>query len=318
MPNGYWVHVHRVAMACRFEITLPPENEAGLAASRSALDEVDRLEARLSLFRETSEISRINKRAAASPVRVEPDLFSLLEECRALHHETEGAFDITSGPLSTCWGFLRREGRVPEPEELEAALLNVGMQNIVLDSRIRTIRFTRAGVEINLGSIGKGYALDRVGGSMRRRGIRAALLSGGSSSVLAMGSGSPSGGWVVGVRHPLRRNNRLARLRLWNCGMATSGGGEQHFESGGKRYSHVIDPRTGSPAERVAGVTVIARSAAVADALATAFCVGGRDLAERYCSTHRDVVAIITGSVPRDRVVITGTSDRCKVEIVDE
>lgn len=305
-------------MACRFEVTLPPEKHADLPVARSALDDVDRLEARLSIFRETSEISRINRLAAAAPVRVESDLFALLEECRLLHDETEGAFDITSGPLSRCWGFLRRNGRVPERGEIEAALVTVGMQYVALDALSRAIRFTREGVEINLGSIGKGYALDRVGGSMRMMGTRAALLSGGSSSVLAIGSGSSSGGWVVGVRHPQRRDTRLARLRLWDCGMATSGGGEQYFDTGGRRYSHVMDPRTGCPVEGVAAATVIARSAAVADALATAFCVGGQKLAERYCSTHRDLVAIVTETRQPARPVITGASDCCTVELVDE
>lgn len=321
----YWLHVYRAAMACRFEVTLPPDNPAAVSTAGAALDEIDRLEDRLSIFRDTSELSHINKLAATGPVPVKPDLFSLLEQCRVLYDETEGAFDVTSGPLSRCWGFLKREGRIPEPHELEEARSVVGMQNLVLDSESRTARFNRPGIEINLGSIGKGYALDRIASNMRARGVSAALLSGGSSSVLAMGSGWRAEGWVVGVRHPLRKNARIAELRLWNCGMATSGGGEQYFESEGKRYSHIIDPRTGVPAEGVAGVTVVARSAAVADALATAFYVGGRTLAERYCSSHRDVLAIVVedvgvkegGVATRElaRPLIIGESSRCKVDI---
>ncbi len=300
-------------MACRFEVTLPAGAAADLAAARDALDQIDRLEDQLTVYRDSSEVSFINRTAALGPVVVENGLFELISLSQRLHDETEGAFDITSGPLIRCWGFLKRQGRVPAPEEVDAARAMVGMRRVVLDGASRSVKFKLAGVEINLGSIGKGYALDRVAASMRARGVPSALLSGGSSSVLAVGNGSGDG-WRVGVRHPRVRQSRLAILKLRDCALATSGSEEQHFESGGERYGHIIDPRSGMPAKGVASATVVAASAALADALATAFFVGGRSLAECYCGTHSGVLALMLEE--RDlKPVIIGENKSCNLEV---
>ncbi|HVF26960.1 MAG TPA: FAD:protein FMN transferase [Pyrinomonadaceae bacterium] len=310
----YWLHVNRSAMACRFEVTIPPSEQSGVEVARDALDEVDRLEEQLTIFRESSEVTFINREAASAPVRVEPSLFELLLLCQQLYCETDGAFDITSGPLSNCWGFLRKQNRVPTSNQIEESRSYVGSDKLLLDCESHTIRFARPGVGINLGSIGKGYALDRVARTMRGR-VRTALLSAGSSSVLAVGSGDTGhNGWSVGVRNPRCLDRRLALLRLRDCAMSTSGSEEQYFVHDGKRYGHIIDPRTGQPAEHVAGVTVIAQSAAVSDALATAFYVGGPALAERYCSRHPDVLAIML-EADAERPVVFGSNRKCEVEI---
>jgi len=315
--SGYWQHVSRPAMACRFEVTLPLEDQAGVSAARQALDEVDRLEDQLTIFREGSEVSFINREAAASPVYVEQSLFSLLLLCQKLCRETGGAFDITSGPLSRCWGFLRRQGRIPEPDEIEEARALVGGDKLLFDCESRAIRFARPGVEINLGSVGKGYALDRIAAMMRRR-VRMALLGAGSSSICAIGGGGDW--WTVGVRHPADKERRLAVARLRDAALSTSGAEEQFFEYGGKRYGHVIDPRTGWPACRVASVTVIASSptvgAAVTDALATAFYVGGPELAEAYCDTHPGVLVLMLES-GADHPILFGSNNKCEVEIIN-
>jgi len=294
-PFGHWLHVSREAMACRFEVTLPASDPEGISAARLALDEIERLEAQLTVFRETSEVSAINRRAGEAPVEVEPSLFNLLSLAEKLHRETEGAFDLTAGPLIRCWGFFRRQGRVPDAEELEVARRRVGMSQLALNAADRTVRFLRPGVEINLGAIGKGHALDQVATSLRRRKVGDALLSGGSSSVVAVGGGG--GGWLVGIRNPRRTGARVANLRMKDCALATSGAGEQYFVSNGRRYGHIFDPRTGVPAEGIAGVSVVAASGAVADALSTAFFVGGSGLAGRYCANHPGVLALV---VPED------------------
>jgi thiamine biosynthesis lipoprotein len=315
--SGYWQRVSRAAMACRFEVTLPLEDQAGVSAARQALDEVDRLEEQLTIFRESSEVSFINREAATNPARVEQSLFSLLLLCRELCRETGGAFDITSGPLSRCWGFLRREGRIPEPDEIEEARALVGGDKLLFDRESLAVRFARPGVEINLGSVGKGYALDRVAAMMRKR-VRAALLSAGSSSILAIGGamGGGNNGWTIGVRHPGDKERRLAVAQLRDAALSTSGGEEQFFECGGKRYGHIIDPRTGWPADRVASVTVIAQSAAVTDALATAFYVGGPELAAGYCDAHPGVLVLMLES-GADRPILFGANDKCEVEIIN-
>jgi thiamine biosynthesis lipoprotein len=304
-------------MACRFEATLPISDRQGVNSVRNALGEAGNLEQQLTIFKESSEVSYINRTAAMRSVRVEESLFALLVLCQELSRETKGAFDITSGPLSDCWGFLRRQGRIPESREIEAARALVGADQLLLDRATRTIRFQREGIYLNLGSIGKGYALDRIAATIEKR-VQACLLTAGSSSIRAIGSPDRAGaGWIVGVRHPGNKNRRLAVLRMRDCAMATSGGEEQYFEHNGKRYGHIIDPRSGMPAEPVSSVTVITRSAAIADALATAFFVGGPELAESYCSTHTGVLTIMLES-GSEHAVVFGNNTLCEVEIISE
>ena len=306
-PKGWWLHVNRTAMACRFEVTLPMRDQAGVAVATDALNQIDGLEAQLSVFRESSEVSCINRQAATEAVRVEDSLFDLLTLCKKLHRDTDGTFDITSGPLTRCWGFLKREGRLPSTDEIESARLLVGSNQLLLDDETRTIRFLRAGMEVNLGSIGKGYALDRVATSIRDR-VRTALLNAGASSIVAIGAGGcdqgREEGWSVGLRHPRDKNERLATLRLRDCAVSTSGSEEQFFEHDGQRYGHIIDPRSGWPAQDVTSVSVVARSGAISDALATAFYIGGKELAERYCSSHAEVLVIMLEKKAEHPVVI--------------
>lgn len=281
-------------MACRFEITLASEDAAWLPIVREALDGVDRLEDELSVFRGTSAVCCINREASAGAVAASPELVSLLQHCDDLRRATGGAFDVTSTPLSRCWGFLLRAGRLPSPIEIDAARAAVGGEGIRLDREAMTVRFDRPGIEINLGAIGKGYALDRVAAVMRRSGVTRALLSAGRSSLLAI-----AGAWNVEIVSP-RRDRPLARVQLRDAALGTSGAGEQYVEIDGVRYGHVIDPRTGWPARGIVSASVMASSAAVADALSTAFLIGGIELAERYCAAHADVVALITpeGAAP--------------------
>ena len=317
LSETYWLHVSRRVMACRFEVTLPAWDRTGVRAARIALDESEKLEQKLTIFKENSEVSYINSNGASFPVRVEAALFTLLLLCLELNRETNGAFDITSGPLSRCWGFLKREGRIPEPAQLEKAVSVVGSDKLLLDRSSGTVLFKRYGVEINFGSIGKGYALDRISAMIRNR-VQIALLSAGSSSISAIGSGDIChNGWMVGVRHPRDKNRRLAVLKIRDSALSTSGNDEQYFEHQGKRYGHIIDPRSGQPAEGVSGVTVVAQSAAVADALATAFYIGGPDLAQRYCSTHSEILVIMLES-ESERPIVFGSNRRCELEIISE
>jgi thiamine biosynthesis lipoprotein len=303
-PDEHWIRVHRPAMACRFEVTLSGDDAAKVPAAREALDEIDRIESSLTVFRETSDLVRVNRVAFREPVAVDEALFGLLRLCGELHARTAGAFDVTTTTLSRCWGFLRREGRLPSAEEIAAARAVVGMDGVELDEIRRTVRFRRPGLELNLGAIGKGYALDRVGALLRRRGVSRALLSAGGSSVLALG-GDPSG-WIVDLRSPQAKRERLARLRLRDAALGTSGAGEQFVEVGGKRYGHVLDPRTGWPASGVLSASVVAPEAAVADALSTAFLIGGADLARRYCAAHSGVLALVTPDDGSERPRVFG------------
>lgn len=303
--RGYWIRVYRHAMACRFEITLAAEDAAFVPAARTALDEIDRLEGELSVFRETSAISQVNRRAAGEPVVVPRHLIDLLADCQRIHRETGGAFDITTTPLSRCWGFLRREGRLPDPGALEAARACVGLDAVHVSGDERSVSFEQPGIELNLGAVGKGYALDQASVGLRRSGARHALLSAGRSSLLALGGRGD--GWHVDLVSPLMPGRTIAGLWLRNAAVGTSGAGEQFVIADGRRYGHVIDPRTGWPATGVVSASVVASDAATADALSTAFLVGGIDLAERYCVEHRNVLALITRDDGSERPMAFGS-----------
>ncbi len=273
-------------MACRFEVLLDSADASLVPAARAALDEVDRIEAALTWFRDTSELKRLNRDAARGPVVAGLELFALLRLCDEIHALSGGAFDPTSTPLSRAWGFLAREGRLPEASEIEQARQAVGWGQVVLDQQERSVRFARPDLELNLGSIGKGWALDRIAAGLRAAGVTRARLSAGGSSQRAWGRGP----WEVALTSS---GETLARLRLRDAALGTSGAGEQHFELAGRRYGHLIDPRSGWPAEGMRSASAIAGEAAVADALATAFFIGGAPTAEAVCAARPGVVALL-------------------------
>jgi thiamine biosynthesis lipoprotein len=290
----------RRAMATAFQILLPWGTQDAGAAAENALDHIDCLEQQLTVYRDSSEVSRLNRLAAVAPVPVEAGLFDLLTLAARMTEATGGAFDITAGPLIKAWGFFSRQGRVPGEDELAEALAKVGMRHVSLDPERKAVRYARPGVEINLGSIGKGYALDRAGELLRNEWrVASGLLNGGNSSVLALGTppGDPAG-WMVGLRHPWQPDRRLAVVRLRGRAMATSGAMYQHFEYNHKKLGHLLDPRTGRPAEGVACATALAPTAAEADALATAFYVLGVEPTRRYCEAHPEFGAVLVPDGP--------------------
>ncbi len=288
------LHLRRRAMATKFEIILPFGTPDAVQMGEEAFDLLDRLEDQMTVYRDSSEISRLNQQAFAGPVRVERRLFGLLELAARIHRETEGAYDITAGALIKAWGFFRGPRRVPSEEEREAARQRVGMDKVTLDAERCTVRFQQPGIEINLGSIGKGYALDRLARKLRSRECRRMLLHGGTSSVYAGGCpAEEERGWQVAILHPWDRSRRLARVWLRDRALGTSAATHQHLEYNGRKLGHILDPRTGWPACGIASASVLAPSAAEADALSTAFYVGGLELAQRYCEAHRGIAAIL-------------------------
>jgi thiamine biosynthesis lipoprotein len=298
-------------MATGFEIALPLGTPLAQGAATMGLEEIDRLEAQLTVYREDSDVARINRFAAAGIMPVEKCLFELLEVAREIHQETEGAYDIAVGALIKSWGFFRRQGRVPTEGERAQALQRSGQRRVVLDHEHRTIHFTARGVEINLGSIGKGYALDRVGLLLRKGwNIRCGLLHGGTSSVLGIGSppGQPEG-WDMGLGHPEDARRRLGLVRLRDRALGTSSATYQHLIHEGRKLGHILDPRSGWPAEQLASATAIAPNAALADALATAFFVLGEPGTRVYCQKHPEVGAVLLPTGLRATPVIVGNVD---------
>ncbi|MGI8979322.1 MAG: FAD:protein FMN transferase [Pirellulaceae bacterium] len=330
--QNWLTQISREAMACEFEVLLDAKKYPdGPEVAVEALDLVEALEAQLTVYRDTSEVSRLNQQACVQPVVVEERLFELLTQAKELWKATNGALDITSGALTKVWGFYRRQGNMPSEAEVATALAKVGSQHLELDASLQSVQFLVPGLEINLGAIGKGHTLDRCAELLVSRGIHDFLIHGGNSSVLARGvrgqgktesgqgteveagdslksqisnlkSSSPSPQppasnpplpWSIGLRHPLRPDQRLAEFTLHDQALGTSGSGSQFFHHGGKRYGHILDPRTGWPAEQVLSATVIAPTAAEADALSTAFYVLGLEGAQEYCQRQPEVSALL-------------------------
>ena len=294
---GYLTRVGRRAMACQFEVSLKAgaTGEAKEAAIE-ALDLVDQLESQLTVYRDDSEVSQMNRTAHLGPVNVESRLFELLTLAAEINRNSGGAYDIVTGALTKLWGFFRRQGRVPDDAELASAMQRSGMRLVELDREQRTVRYLAPGVEINLGSIGKGYAVDRMAELMTEKGIGDFLLHGGNSSVLGRGGAdgdSGRRGWWIGLMNPLEAERRIGQVFLHNRALGTSGSGTQFFVHEGKRYGHILDPRTGQPAEGVLSVTVAAPTAAEADALATTLYVLGVERAREYCRGREDISAVI-------------------------
>ena len=274
------------AMATRFEVALHGDNPAALrAAGEEALRLVEQLEEQLSLFRASSEIAYLNARAAREPVRVTPPVFALLQHAQKLHEESSGAFDITIAPLVRCWGFMGGDGRMPRPEEVAEARSKVGMGLVQLSPHDFTVRFAREGVMLDLGAIGKGYAIERAAEVLREAGVTSALLHGGTSSVQAIGQPPGEEFWKIAIQTPSptadTQPTLLATVQLKDEAMSVSGVWGNSFQVGGRTFGHIIDPRTGEPALGTVLAAVVLPSATETDALSTALLTLGRAGHER-------------------------------------
>ena len=288
------VQVTHPAMGSEFELLLEGPDRTHLReVAQVACEEIDALEQQLSSYIPTSDVCWLNRTAPQRPARVEPELFRLLQRAHQVHAETEGAFDITVGPLIKCWGFFRRQGALPSAEALAAARTQMGMEHIHLDPTDRSVSFDRAGIEINLGGIGKGYAVQRVIDLLRRYRVDRAFIHVGHSSMTAWGRLSGDPGWPVGLRHPRRVDKRLGTVYLHDGSLSASGDYEQFFEVGGQSYSHILDPRTGAPAPGTWSAWAQTPDGAWADALSTAFFVLGIGKTRQYCRVHEEVGAAL-------------------------
>jgi FAD:protein FMN transferase len=282
-------------MATTFEVALPVGTPRAVEAAEDALDLIDQLEDQLTIYRETSEVSRLNAHAADNPVSIQRNLFDLLTHAATLTNDTSNAFDIAVGASIQAWGFHKRQGSIPPPDVLKAARHASGMRHVLLNAENCTVKFRRAGLSINLGAIGKGYALDQAAERLQTRwGINSALLHGGGSSVRAIGRpyGHPRG-WAIALRHPTDDSVTLGTVYLDNEGLGTSAATFQYFEYQGRKYGHLLDPRTGSPAQGTANASVIAPSATEADAISTAYFVLGAKIAVAHCLARPWLAAVL-------------------------
>jgi thiamine biosynthesis lipoprotein len=290
------VRCSRRAMATTFEVAIPVgAHPDPVSAAEDALNLIDQLEDQMTVYRDTSEVSQLNAAAAAAFVEVEPHLFELFSRCAVWTRETAGAFDIATGALTKAWGFYRRDGAVPPASELIRAMRATGFRHVVLDEVRTAAKFRVAGLELNLGAVGKGYALDRAAELLRTKWrVRSALLHGGGSSVYAIGC--PPGdvwGWPIRLKHPNQPEESLGVVRLADAGLGTSAATFQFFEYNGRKLGHLLDPRTGWPAAGTASASVVAPTAAEADAMSTAAFVSGAEGAERLTRLRPALGAVV-------------------------
>ncbi|MBX3422824.1 MAG: FAD:protein FMN transferase [Pirellulaceae bacterium] len=294
--------VSRPMMGCQFEILLNQHQYAtGVDAALTTLQLIEHIENSLSVYRPHSYVSKVNRFGSLRPVWVDQETLQLVHLAIDVHRWTGGAFDVTAGSLSEAWGFSRRQGSLPSPEQIQSALAKVGTQHLQVDDDSSTIALSQPGMCINTGGIGKGYALDRAAELLLESGVNDFMIHGGLSSIVAYGrrSGPLSNGWKVALKHPWRWEETLETFTLHNQALGTSGSGKQYFHFGGRRYSHLIDPRSGWPADQMMSATVICPSAAVADSLATGLFILGPQAARDFCQQHPTIRAILVYTAPK-------------------
>ena len=273
------------AMATTFEIFIVhSDTHYAQQAAYTAFDELDRLEAELSRFVENSDISRINTLVANQPLVIGLETFECLQLCARIYADTDGAFDVTIGSLLACWRDVDKTTGTVSEEQLNQARQHTGMHLVKLDEDQHTVQLLTGSVQIDLGGIGKGYALDRMAKLLNHWDIDTALISGGASSVLALKPPPATKGWPITLGSPYNSKQTLAGLCLQN--RALSGSGLQ-------KGRHIIDPRTAKPVEGKLAAWASAAGAATSDALSTAFMVMAPEEVEQYCSNHPDTLAML-------------------------
>lgn len=282
MPaHAEWLHrVEDGIMGTRIVVELwADDREQGEAAIEAVLDEMRRIDRDMSTFKPTSEVSIVNARAASEAIPISEELFDLLTQAAEYSRLTEGAFDITYASVGYMYDF--HEHKRPDQAQIDKALPAVNYRHVLLDPKSHTVKFSQPGVRIDLGGIGKGHAVDRGIAILQQRGISHALVTaGGDSRIIGDRFGQP---WVVGIRHPDRKDEVIARIPLEDTAISTSGDYERYFEENGVRYHHIIDPHTGQSARKVRSATIIGPTATRTDGLSkTAFVLGAEKAIEIY------------------------------------
>jgi thiamine biosynthesis lipoprotein len=247
------------AMGTAFSIVAYGEDRGRLQSAVSeGLEEARRLDEMLSNYKPASEWSAVNRLAGDGPVHITPELFQLLAACVEYSRESEGAFDISVGPLMKVWGFYKGSGHLPHRAEVWGALNKIGYRNILLNPTNQTVKFAKPGIELDPGGIGKGYAVDRIAQILKDNGVHQALISGGGSSIYAIGAPPGEKGWKVDIKNPKNTQESIQTVYLKDQSMSTSGNYEKFFYAEGQMYSHIMDPRTGYPSQGMLSTSVIA------------------------------------------------------------
>ena len=288
-------HLSHAAMATEFTIDLyandqsTAEQEANLA-----FDEIDRLEDLLSNYRPSSELSRISRDAGKAPVVTDPETFRFLRRSIFWSERSGGAFDITVGPLLRVWGFYQHGGRVPSEAELKSLRDSIGSEKVQLDAEHRSVAFTsHRAMDLDPGSIGKGFAVDSAARLLREAGVHSALISAGGSTLYAIGAPPGESGWLVEVDDPRSPGVTAATVLLKDTSLSSGACTQKFFIKDGHRYCHIFNPQTLRPMEGVLQSTVISPSATDSDALSTVVFVLPPEASRRVLASMPETQALI-------------------------
>lgn len=254
---------------------------------------VDDLETRISSWRPDSQVSSINRRAAIEPVRVSNDVLDLIVYSGEVYRATDGAFDITLGPVLRAWGMYDGAMAMPGEAALAEALARSGYGQLIVDPHERTVAFAREGMALDFGGIGKGMALDTAAEVVKGYGVTAALLHGGTSTVVAIGAPPGKTGWTVRIRHPYNAEDWIDSVTLRDASVSTSGCYGRSGSGDEDAPCNILDPRTGHPVTGLLSATAVASTGIESDALSTAFLVLGDEGTRAYCGSHPEIAAIV-------------------------
>lgn len=273
--QDHLMKVTRTSLHTITSMTVLTSNEQqAQQAIDAAYRELDRLGQMLNFYADDSEIANINKNAGVSPVRVSPETFEIIQKAVFASENTEGAFDATVGPLVKLWDF--KKGIVPDKDDIEDLLDQVGYKNIVLDASAQTVYLKEEGAQIDLGGILKGYAADKASLVLQKNGLSSGIVTVGGE-VRAFGNKPDGTPWIVGIQNPRQKGPNdevIATIALSNRSISTSGDYIKFFEKDGVRYHHILNPKTGYPAEQCGSVTVIANDGVTADGFSKIFVLG--------------------------------------------
>ena len=266
---------------------------ADAAAAEAAIDaviaEMHRIDSLMSTYKPESQVSQVNREAAAGPVKVDPELARLVARALEFSRMSGGAFDITYASVGYLYDY--RAGKHPTDAEIAAALPAINWRHVVVDLSGSTIRFLEPGVRIDLGGIAKGHAVDSCIALLEARGIsNATVTAGGDSRILGDRRGRP---WIVGIRHPDDRERVIARIPLEDAAISTSGDYERFFDEDGVRYHHIIDPKTGKSPHGVRSVTIIAPTSTLAEGLTKSVFILGPERGMALVAEQADVDAVV-------------------------
>jgi len=295
---GPTVHVQYPVMGTTAEIKLYGNPESAKSAADAIRDEFSAVEKACNRFDDDSELSKLNDSAAAEPFRCGDLLWEVLIESKRFYEMTDGSFDVTVTPLMELWGFYRKRNSLPSADEISEAKKHVGLDKVIFDTVKHTLKFSDPGIKMDLGGIAKGYAVDRAASAAVEKGISCGTINLGGNIRCLRNPPPGKTKYTVGIRDPFNKDVVSGTIQVADTSIATSGNYEKYVTVGGVKYTHIMDPGTGSPVHGMIAVTVVTPKGVDSDALSTSVFIKGEDFARKACSRIKGTSILIIRENP--------------------